>query len=134
MSKLLDSLLTPAQRAQAERIDAAMMQLSGLLAERAVLETATAALDASRRAAFEAMTNDSPPRRAFDPDYGSFTGHPMDPRTEASEDVDDMLAAISEAEAALKMARDALEGYGNKVSTLTARSLMNEARDYLESA
>ena len=59
MSALLDSLLTPQQRAQAERIDAAMAQLSGLLAERAVLNTAGQALDASRRAAFEAMTNNT---------------------------------------------------------------------------
>lgn len=61
MSQLLDSLLTPQQRAQADRIGAAMMQLSGLLAERAVLETATRALDVSRRAAFEAIRSDAAP-------------------------------------------------------------------------
>ena len=59
MSAMLESLLTPAQRAQADRIDAAMVQLSGLLAERAVLETATRALDVSRRAAFEAIHQDA---------------------------------------------------------------------------
>ena len=63
MSQLLDSLLTPEQRAQADRIDAAMVQLSGLLAERAVLQTATAALDVSRRAAFEAIHQDAKPAR-----------------------------------------------------------------------
>ena len=76
MSALLDSLLTPQQRAQAERIDAAMMQLSGLLAERAVLETATAALDVSRRAAFEAIHQDRKPARvipAYDLDDDQFT-------------------------------------------------------------
>ena len=61
MSAMLESLLTPAQRAQADRIDAAMVQLSGLLAERAVLQTATQALDVSRRAAFEAIRTDAQP-------------------------------------------------------------------------
>ena len=61
MSALLDSLLTPQQKAQADRIDAAMVQLSGLLAERAVLQTATQALDVSRRAAFEAIRSDVAP-------------------------------------------------------------------------
>ena len=78
MSALLESLLTPEQRAQADRIDAAMVQLSGLMAERAVLETATRALDVSRRAAFEAIRSDAPPVRvpANDDssiDDGSFT-------------------------------------------------------------
>ena len=61
MSQMLESLLTPAQRAQAAAVDAAMVQLSGLLAERAVLNTATQALDVSRRAAFEAIRTDAQP-------------------------------------------------------------------------
>ena len=65
MSAMLESLLTPAQRAQADRIDAAMVQLSGLLAERAVLETATRAIDVSRRAAFEAIHQDHKPARVI---------------------------------------------------------------------
>ena len=70
MSAMLESLLTPAQRAQADRIDAAMVQLSGLLAERAVLETATRALDVSRRAAFEAIRTDAQPIKTTPTDDG----------------------------------------------------------------
>ena len=58
MSQMLESLLTPAQRAQAAAVDAAMLNLNSLLAERAVLNTATQALDVSRRAAFEAIRTD----------------------------------------------------------------------------
>lgn len=74
MSALLDSRLTPQQLAQAERIDAAMLHLSGLLAERAVLETATRALDVSRRAAFEAMTANAQARPSFDRAAGVYPG------------------------------------------------------------
>ena len=73
-------------------------------------------------------------RHCFDADYGSYTGHPADPRHVADEEVGEMLEAINCAEASLAMARAALEGYGNKVSTLTARSLFNEAREFLEVA
>ena len=45
----------------ADKVDAAMLHLNGLLAERAVLNTAGQALDASRRAAFEAIRSDAAP-------------------------------------------------------------------------
>ena len=61
MSAMLESLPTPAQRAQAAAVDAAMLNLNSLLAERAVLNTAGQALDASRRAAFEAIRTDAQP-------------------------------------------------------------------------
>ena len=96
----------------------------------AAANAAYAALHASLGTARQAI--DASQRPAFDRDYGSYTGHPMDPRHVPDEEVDEMLAAIDEAENALRMARAALEGYGNKVSTLTARSLFNEAREFLE--
>ena len=43
----------------ADKVDAAMLHLNSLLAERAVLNTAGQALDASRRAAFEAIRTDA---------------------------------------------------------------------------
>lgn len=46
---------------KAEQIGAAMLHLNGLLAERAVLNTAGQALDASRRDAFEAIRTDAQP-------------------------------------------------------------------------
>jgi hypothetical protein len=82
MSALLDSLLTPQQKAQADRIDAAMVQLSGLLAERAVLNTAGQALDASRRAAFEAITNNTQAQPSFDRAAGVYPGLCGDLRAE----------------------------------------------------
>ena len=93
MSKLLDSLLTPAQRAQAERIDAAMAQLSGLLAERAVLETATRALDVSRRAAFEAMTKNTQAAPSFDRAAGVYPGLCGDLRAEVEAEDEDPVRA-----------------------------------------
>ena len=117
MSAMLESLLTPAQRAQADRIDAAMVQLSGLLAERAVLETATRALDVSRRAAFEAITRNAPPARVqpmqdtLDPDY--------------------MQSQIVEAREALRNAETALCGWYGQVNPERARALMNEAMGFL---
>jgi len=117
MSALLDSLLTPQQRAQAERIDAAMLQLSGLLAERAVLETATAALDVSRRAAFEAIHQDAKPARCepmqdtLDPEY--------------------MQGQIVEARAALDAADKALCGWYGQINPERARELMTHAAGFL---
>lgn len=117
MSQMLESLLSPQQRAQAERIDAAMTQLSGLLAERAVLETATRALDVSRRAAFEAIHQDSKPSRCaplqdtLDPDY--------------------MLAQITEAREALDAASNALCAWYGRVNPERARELMNQACGFL---
>ena len=80
----------------------------------------------------QAIQRDVSQRPGFDRDYGSYTQSPADPRHVADEEVGDMLEAINCAEASLAMARAALEGYGNKVSTLTARSLFNEAREFLE--
>lgn len=122
MSALLDSLLTPQQLAQAERIDAAMAQLSGLLAERAVLNTAGQALDASRRAAFEAMTTNAqaqpikttptaPLQDTLDPEY--------------------MQSQIVEAREALRNAETALCGWYGQVNPERARALMNEAMGFL---
>jgi hypothetical protein len=117
MSALLDSLLTPQQRAQAERIDAAMAQLSGLLAERAVLETATAALDVSRRAAFEAITRNAPPARCeplqdtLDPEY--------------------MQGQIVEARAALDAADKALCSWYGQIDPERARVLLDAAVSFL---
>jgi hypothetical protein len=116
MSQLLDSLLTPQQRAQAERIDAAMLQLSGLLAERAVLETATAALDVSRRAAFQAIHADAKPTKfpmqdTLDPEY--------------------MQGQIVEARAALDAADKALCGWYGQINPERARELMTHAAGFL---
>ena len=88
MSALLDSLLTPQQKAQADRIDAAMLQLSALRAERVVLETAAAALDVSRRAAFEVVTNNAQARPSFDRAAGVYPGLCGDLRAEV-DDLDD---------------------------------------------
>ena len=94
--------------------------------------SAYAALHASLGTARQAI--DASQRHCFDADYGSYTQNPADPRHVADEEVGDMLEAINCAEQSLHMARQALEGYGNKVSTLTARSLFNEAREFLEVA
>jgi hypothetical protein len=120
MSHMLDSLLTPQQRAQAEAIDAAMVNLSGLLAERAVLGTATQALDVSRRAAFEAMCTDAQPIKTtlaqplqdtLDPEY--------------------MQSQIVEAREALRHAETALCGWYGQVNPERARALMNDAMGFL---
>ena len=66
---------------------------------------------------------------------GSTAAMKLEPTSEPAE-VDDVIASmllqISDAETALQMARDALEGFGKYPSTLTARSLMNEAIQYLQ--
>ena len=120
MSAMLDSLLTPAQRAQAERIDAAMLQLSGLLAERAVLETATRALDVSRRAAFEAIRTDAQPIKTT----------PTAPLQDTL-DPEYMQSQIVEAREALRNAETALCGWYGSPSPERARALMNEAMGFL---
>lgn len=61
--RLDDLAADPDYIAKSEKIDAKMGELSYLLAERAVLNTAGQALDASRRAAFEAMCTDAAPIR-----------------------------------------------------------------------
>ena len=114
MSHLLNSLLTPQQRAQADAADAAMLTLNALRAERAVLNSAGQAINAAFRP-------------CFDPDYGSYTGHPADPRSEDDDEAAEMLSQIEEAESSLSMARQALEGH----SKMAARSLMNEAIGWL---
>ena len=117
MSAMLESLLTPEQRAQAERIDAAMVQLSGLMAERAVLETATRALDVSRRAAFEAIHQDAKPARVAplqdtsDPEY--------------------MQSQIYEARCALEAAETALCHWHGTPNIERARALMDQACGFL---
>ena len=72
--------------------------------------------------------------RAAHPRLGSPAAMKLEPQSEPAE-VDDaiaeMLCQIEAAETALQMARDALEGFGRYPSTLTARSLMNEACGYL---
>lgn len=73
MSYLLNSLLSSQQRAQADAADAAMLNLNGLRAERALLHIAAQAIDASQRPGFDA-------------DYGTPTDHPLDPRNDASDD------------------------------------------------
>lgn len=73
MSTLLESLLTPQQRAQANAIDAAMLNLDSLRAERATLNTAGQAIDAALRPCFDA-------------DYGVPTLHPLDPRNDSTDD------------------------------------------------
>lgn len=57
--RLADLAVDPDYIAKSEAIDAAMVDLSQKLAERAVLNTAGQALDASRRAAFEAIHQDA---------------------------------------------------------------------------
>jgi hypothetical protein len=116
MSALLDSLLTPQQRAQAERIDAAMLQLSGLLAERAVLETATAALDVSRRAAFQAIHADAKP-----------TNFP----TQDTLDPEYLMSQIVECREALDAASNALCGWYGQINPERARELMTHAAGFL---
>lgn len=69
-----------------DKVDAAMLRLNTLLAERAVLNTAGQALDASRRAAFEAMTNNAQARPSFDRAAGVYPGLCGDLRA----DVDDL--------------------------------------------
>lgn len=119
-SRLADLARDP-NHARAEVIDAAMLQLNGLRAERA--ERAT--LNSAGQAINAAL------RPAFDADYGSFNAHPTDPRTQPNELVGNMLEQINCAERALAMARQALEGVGAKVSTVAARQQMEEARDFL---
>jgi len=116
MSYMLDSLLTPEQLSQAERIDAAMLQLSGLLAERAVLETATAALDVSRRAAFEAIHQDAKPTKfpmhdTLDPEY--------------------LMSQIVECREALDAASKALCAWHGQINPERARELMTHAAGFL---
>ena len=117
MSYMLDQLLTPQQLAKAERIDAAMLHLNGLLAERAVFNTAGQALDASRRAAFEAITRNAPPARVqplqdtLDPEY--------------------MLSQITEARESLDAASKALCGWFGQINPERARELMTHAAGFL---
>ena len=133
MSQLLESLLTPQQRACANgidaamaalnsnRIDAAMLNLDSLRAERAVLATAAQAIDVSQR-------------YCFDADYGSYTGSPLDPRSDSSDDeAGDMIEQINCAEQALRMARASLEG-GRQRNLACTRALMAEARGCLTGA
>ena len=117
MSQMLESLLTPAQRAQAAAVDAAMLNLNSLLAERAVLNTATQALDVSRRAAFEAIHADAKPARCeplqdtLDPEY--------------------MLSQITEARESLDAASKALCGWYGQINPERARELMTHAMGFL---
>ena len=98
-------------------IDALMVDLSQKLAERAVLNTATQALDVSRRAAFEAIHADAKPARCeplqdtLDPEY--------------------MQSQIVEAREALRNAETALCGWYGSPSPERARALMNEAMGFL---
>ena len=65
---------------------------------------------------------------------GSVAAMKLEPQSapaEVDDAIADMLCQIEAAEGALQMARDALEGFGRYPSTLTARSLMNEACGYL---
>lgn len=109
--------MSPQQIAQAKRIDAAMVQLNGLLAERAVLETATSALDVSRRAAFEAIHQDAPPARCaplqdtLDPQY--------------------MQSQIVEARECLRLAESALCGWYGTPNPERARLIMDRAIGFL---
>ena len=66
----------------ADKVDAAMLHLNSLLAERAVLNTAGQALDASRRAAFEAITNNTQAQPSFDRAAGVYPGLCGDLRAE----------------------------------------------------
>ena len=86
-SRLADLARDP-NHCKAQQIDAAMLHLNGLLAERAVLNTAGQALDASRRAAFEAMTNNTQAKPSFDRAAGVYPGLCGDLRAEAN-DLDD---------------------------------------------
>lgn len=76
------------------------------------------------------------PRRlsslAADPDFGPYTWHPMDPRHEPDQAVDELVAQIEEAEQCLRMARQALAVSADNRSLQCVRSLMNEARGWLE--
>lgn len=69
---------------------------------------------------------------ANDPDYGPYTGHPMDPRTEPDEEADELVARLDEAENCLRMARQALAMAKPEQSLQAVRSLMTEARGWLE--
>ena len=70
----------------ADKVDAAMLHLNSLLAERAVLETATRALDVSRHAAFEAITNNTQATPSFDRAAGVYPGLCGDLRAEVEEE------------------------------------------------
>lgn len=100
-----------------DKITAAMVHLSALLAERAVLGTATAALDVSRRAAWEAIAADAAPVRiapiqdTLDPEY--------------------MLEQIAEARALLDAASTALCPWYGTVHPDRARMLMESAIESL---
>ena len=135
MSHLLESRLSPQQRAQACAADAAelaadaaelaaeaaMRNLRAAQAVRATLNTAAQAIDVSRR-------------YCFDADYGSYTGSPLDPRSDSSDDeAGDMIEQINCAEQALRMARASLEG-GRQRNLACTRALMAEARGCLTGA
>lgn len=103
------------------RADAQIASLQALRAERAVLATAAQAIDVSQR-------------YCFDADYGSYTGSPLDPRSDSGDDeAGDMIEQINCAEQALNMARASLDGDRQRNLACT-RALMAEARGCLTGA
>ena len=135
MSAMLDSLLTPAQRAQAERIDAKMAELSHMLAERAVLNTAGQALDASRRAAFEAMTTNAQAQPSFDRSAGVYPGLCGDLRAEVdAEDEDPVRASDAAMEVAGRADRAFRAGNRDAAADLyrTAAQMLMSAAEVAE--
>jgi len=116
MSACLDTLL--ADRDLLEKQQAAHDELQRALA---VGRTIKQALDVSMRAAFV------PP----DTDYGRFTGHPADPRTEPNATAEELSDAITEAFDLLVMARGMLEDAEDEATCLAVRSIFNEARAVL---
>ena len=116
MSALLESLLTPAQKAQADRIDRATLGMNRQQAERAVLRTAAQAIDASQRPAYELVCGAStarcePLQDTLCPEY--------------------MTCQIIEARLALDDAEKALCALHGQIDPQRARRLMDKACGYL---
>lgn len=98
MSDLLESLVPPARRAEADAFDAAelaaetaMRDLRAAQAVRVTLNSAGQAIDAALRPCFDREAGVYPGlsgdlRRPYDADFGNYTGHSMDPRSDSSDD------------------------------------------------
>lgn len=72
-------------------VDPQIANLEGLLAERAVLNSAGQAIDAAMRPCFDLATGTYPGlsgdlRRPYDTEFCGFMGHPLDPRSDSADD------------------------------------------------
>ena len=109
MSALLDQLLTPEQRKEVAAADAI----------------------AKCESAFASYRQAKP---AFDADYGSYNGHPNDPRYVPDEEIEGMFEQITEAQSQLQAAFDALGGFGVNADVKRARECFKAAIDALSDA